>query len=60
MKLLTDTPVFTAKPGITVPEIQAGNTADPEALMKVIDQQADVIEKKSCVIAEQGGSPAPV
>ena len=53
MKLLTDTPVFTAKPGIAVPEIQAGNTADPEALMKVIDQQADVIEKKSCVIAEQ-------
>lgn len=53
MKLLSDTPVFKAKPGITVPGFQAENTADLEALIKVIDQQADVIEKKSCVIAEQ-------
>lgn len=51
--MLTDTPVFTAKTGIIVPGAQAENTADPETLIRVIDQQADVIEQKSCVIAEQ-------
>lgn len=45
MKLLSDTPVFKAKTGIAVPEFQAENTCDLEALKKVIDQQADVIEK---------------
>ena len=53
MKLLTSTPLL---PAITSPESPAqaaGQPADIDTLVKVINQQEDVIEKKSTVIAEQ-------